>query len=167
MRAEEFTIEMTGDTQNITELFDPGTALPLEWERMPGPTVNGVKSKDELYATAYDKDGRTITVSFVPWRNGIVDISFNRGGSMDITGKGDAAQIFATVVNAINNYIKAERPGWISFSASEPSRAKLYQHMVKRLSGAYELLNPDQYPSDEDLENAQLGVGTFFLLRQR
>ena len=37
-------------TQFITELFDPGTALPLEWERMPGPSIQGVKSKDELYA---------------------------------------------------------------------------------------------------------------------
>lgn len=154
-------------TQNITELFDQSTALPLEWERMPGPSIQGVKSKDELYATAYDNDGRTINISFVPMRNGIVDISFNRGGSMDITGKGAAAQIFATVVDAINRYIKAEKPVWVSFSASEPSRAKLYQHMVKRLSGAYELLTPDQYPDDGDLENAQEGAGTFFLLRKR
>ncbi len=153
--------------QELTELFDQSTALPLEWERMPGPSIQGVKSKDELYATAYDKDGRTINISFVPMRNGIVDISFNRGGSMDITGKGAAAQIFATVVDAINRYIKTEKPVWISFSASEPSRAKLYQHMVKRLSGAYELLTPDQYPADGDLENAQEGAGTFFLLRKR
>lgn len=151
----------------LTELFEPETAQTIGWERFSGYNVGGVKAKDELFATAYDKDGRTITISFVPMPNGIVDISFNRGGSMDITGKGDAAQIFATVVNAINNYIKAEKPLWISFSASEPSRAKLYQHMVKRLSGAYELLRPDQYPSSEDLENAQIGVGTFFLLRQR
>jgi hypothetical protein len=153
--------------KELTELFDPGTALPLEWERMPGPSIQGVKSKDDLYATAYDNDGRTININFVPMRNGIVDISFNRGGSMDITGKGSAAQIFATVVDAINKYIKAEHPGWISFSASEPSRAKLYQHMVKRLSGSYELLSPDQYPASEDLENAQLGVGQFFLLRKK
>ena len=149
-------------SQFITELFDPGTALPLEWERMPGPKP----IKDALYATAQDNDGRTITISFVPMRSGIVDISFDRAGSMGITGKGDAAQIFATVIGAINKYINAEKPLWISFSASEPSRAKLYQHMVKRLSGSYELLNPDQYPADEDLENAQLGVGTFFLLRR-
>lgn len=151
----------------LTELFDPATALPLEWERSSGYNVGGVKTKDELFATAYDKDGRTITISFVPMPNGIVDISFNRGGSMDITGKGAAVQIFATVLDAINRYVNAERPGWISFSASEPSRAKLYQHMVQRLSGAYELLTPDQYPASEDLENAQIGAGTFFLLRQR
>ena len=172
---DQVTYELTrlkqGVTENekLTELFDQGTALPLEWERFSGYNVGGVKAKDELFATAYDKDGRTITISFVPMPNGIVDISFNRGGSMDITGKGAAVQIFATVVNAINNYIKAEKPLWISFSANEPSRAKLYQHMVKRLSGAYELLTPDQYPADEDLENAQLGIGsgTFFLLRKR
>ncbi len=150
-------------TEFLTELFDPGTALPLEWERMPGNKPN----KDELYATAQDNDGRTINISFVPMPTGIVDISFARGGSMDITGKGDAAQIFATVVDAINKYINAENPLWISFSASEPSRAKLYQHMVKRLSGSYELLSPDQYPSSEDLENAQIGVGQFFLLRKK
>ncbi len=154
-------------TDFVTELFDPGTALPVEWERMPGPTINGVKIKDALYATAHDNDGRTITISFVPMPTGIVDISFDRAGSMDITGKGAAVQIFTTVLDAINRYIKAEQPGWISFSASEPSRAKLYQHMVKRLSGAYELLRPDQYPASEDLENAQIGVGTFFLLRKR
>jgi hypothetical protein len=153
MRAIEF----------LTELFEPETALPLEWERISGTKPN----KDALYATAYDSDGRTITIGFIPMPNGIVDISFSRGGSMDITGKGDAAQIFTTVLDAINRYVKAEHPGWISFSASEPSRAKLYQHMVRRLSGAYELLRPDQYPADGDLENAQIGAGTFFLLRLR
>jgi len=150
-------------TEFIAELFDPGTALPLEWERMPSVKPN----KDALYAEAHDKDGRTILINFVPMQNGIVDISFDRGGSMGITGKGNAAQVFATVVDAINKYIKAENPGWISFSASEPSRAKLYQHMVKRLSGSYELLSPDQYPASEDLENAQIGVGQFFLLRKK
>lgn len=155
-------------TEFLLELFEPETALPLEWERMPGMQISpGVKTRDALYANTQDQDGRAITISFVAMPNGIVDISFNRAGSMDITGKGDAVQIFATVLDAINRYVKAEQPGWISFSANEPSRAKLYQHMIRRLSGAYELLRPDQYPSDEDLENAQLGVGTFFLLRRR
>jgi len=154
--------------KELTELFEPATALPLEWERMPGTRLRADHTpKDALYATAYDNDGRTITISFVPMPDGIVGIAFDRAGSMDITGKGEAVQIFATVVTAINKYIKAEKPLWISFSASEPSRAKLYQHMVKRLSGAYELLSPDQYPADEDLEMAQLGVGTFFLLRRK
>lgn len=155
-------------TEFVTELFDPGTALPLEWERMPGMQISpGVKTRDALYANTQDQDGRDITISFVEMPSGIIDISFNRAGSMDITGKGDAVQIFATVLDAIDRYVKAERPGWISFSASEPSRAKLYQHMVKRLSGAYELLTPDQYPISQELEDAQIGVGTFFLLRQR
>ena len=154
--------------QELSELFDPGTALPLEWERMPDlRTRLGKEVKGASYATAHDKDGRTIDISFVPMRNGIVDINFARAGHMDITGKGGAAQIFATVIHAINQYINAEKPEYISFSASEPSRAKLYQHMVKRLAGGYELLPPNQYPDSEELSDAQLGAGAFFLLRRR
>lgn len=152
----------------LTELFEPATALPLEWERMvyTGRGTHAYKTYAH-YARAHDQDGRVIDINFVPMPDDIVDISFDRGGRMDITGKGNAAQVLATVVDAINKYIKAEQPYMISFSASEDSRAKLYQHMIKRLAGSYVLVPPDQYPESEDLKNAQIGVGQFFLLRHR
>lgn len=158
MRSSEF----------ITELFDPGTALPLEWTTTSRPVPNGFKPRQVTLAQHTDDQGKTLTINFFPYANDkIVDIMFDYAGSVKITGGGNVVKTFATVLSAINKYIKVKQPSMISFSADTPSRVKLYQHLIKRLSGAYELLTPDQYPDDEELKNAQIGVGTFFLLRKR
>ena len=155
-------------TEFITELFEPGTALPLEWTTTSRPVADGYHPKQVTLAQHIDKEGKALTINFYPYaNNSIVDIMFDYAGSVKITGAGNAVQVFATVLSAINKYINAKHPYMISFSANEPSRVKLYQHLIKRLSGKYELLPPNKYPSDEELRNAQHGVGTFFLLKRR
>jgi len=154
--------------KELTELFEPTTALPLEWSSESRPVSDGYHPRQVTLAQHIDEEGKSLTINFFPYaNNNIVDIMFDYGGTIKITGGGNAVQIFATVLSAINKYINAKHPNMISFSASEPSRIKLYQHLVKRLSGNYELLSPKQYPADEELKNAQVGVGTFFLLRKK
>ena len=65
----------------LGELFDPATAFELEWDETFAP--------DELHATAYDRQGREINISFVPISGNAVDIEFKRGGSFDVTGRGE------------------------------------------------------------------------------
>jgi len=79
----------------------------------------------------------------------IVQVEFYRNNSQEVTGEGDAQRIFATVLAAIQKYIKKYKPSRLSFSASkatdptiyyEPdqpqpnpeSRAKLYDRLVQR-----------------------------------
>jgi len=78
-----------------------------------------------------------------------VQVEFYRNNSQEVTGEGDAQRIFATVLNAIQKYIKKYKPQRLSFSASKEidpsmnygsddvvpnpeSRAKLYDRLVQR-----------------------------------
>jgi GNAT superfamily N-acetyltransferase len=84
----------------------------------------------------------------------VVQVEFYRNNSQEVTGEGDAQRIFATVLNAIQKYIKKYKPSKLSFSASkatdptiyyEPdqpqpnpeSRAKLYTRLVQRYAAAW------------------------------
>ena len=137
MRASEF----------LTELFDSKTAFPLEWDDSFAPT--------ELHANAYDRQGRTINISFVPFHLNdnweAVDIEFTRGGSHDVTGRGDAERVFATVIEAIKVYISEyNQPLFILFSGKEQSRFKLYNRMIARYASqfGYQVIPYDQLPHE-------------------
>lgn len=51
----------------------------------------------------------------------------------DIEDTGDARRVFATVIDIVKNYVAENKPKEIVFTASEPSRIRLYNALVKRL----------------------------------
>ena len=127
----------------LGELFDPATAFELEWDETFAP--------DELHASAYDRQGRTINIDFVPIGGDAVDIEFTRGGSYDITGRGDAERVFGTVMQAITTYLSEyRRPDYILFSGKESSRNKLYLKLVARYAAqfGYKTIVQDQLPDE-------------------
>lgn len=137
MRANEF----------LTELFDPQASSPLEWDDTFAPT--------EIHATAHDRQGRTINISFVPFHTGkdwqAIDIEFTRGGSHDVTGRGDAERVFATVINAIKTYLNQyNKPLFVLFSGKEQSRFKLYSRMIARFAAqfGYQVVPYEQLPHE-------------------
>jgi hypothetical protein len=84
----------------------------------------------------------------------ITQVEFYRNNSQEVTGEGDAQRIFATVLTAIQQYIKKRKPLRLTFAASkqidptvyyEPdqpqpnpeSRAKLYDRLVQRYAKAW------------------------------
>jgi len=81
----------------------------------------------------------------------VTQVEFHRNNSQDVTGEGDAQRIFATVLDAIQKYIKKYKPQRLSFSASKAvdmdaddvehfnpeSRAKLYDRLVQRYARAW------------------------------
>jgi len=81
----------------------------------------------------------------------VTQVEFHRNNSQDVTGEGDAQRIFATVLDAIQKYIKKYIPQRLSFSASKQvdmdaddvehfnpeSRAKLYDRLVQRYARAW------------------------------
>ena len=61
-----------------------------------------------------------------------------RERSYKVTGTGDAQRVLATVLIIIKDFIKREKkPQFIVFGATEKSRRKLYERMVKILSSKF------------------------------
>jgi hypothetical protein len=99
-------------------------------------------------------DGTYLNIMFNQEYNGqgeeVTQVEFHRNNSQEVTGEGDAQRIFATVLDAIQKYIKKYKPQRLSFSASKEvdmdarfdnfnpeSRAKLYDRLVDRYAGAW------------------------------
>ena len=136
----------TGIPESVTEAFDQ--PVGIDWEQS--------EESEAVDAIARLSDGTALTVMFEPeaWTNDTPtdwSVSFWRGNSQEVTGAGNAQEVFATVLSAIRQFVHAHNPEMIKFSASkEPeadmarpganvnpeSRAKLYDRMVNRYASA-------------------------------
>ena len=125
-------------TRKVSEAFD--RPYPIKWEKSEYGDSDALATLD---------DGSYLHVMFEHTTPYEVNISFYRNNSQEVTGEGDAQRVFATVLTAIQEFLKTEQPANISFSASkemdpstyyepdEPqpnpeSRAKLYNRLVQR-----------------------------------
>ena len=117
----------------IDELFN--REYPVEWDRDVA-----------MFKTADGRPGRIKFESDKPFPGeySLVDVEFSIQDEFGVTGGGDAATIFATVHSAIKDYIVTHKPDFITFSADEPSRKKLYSRMVTRMPG-YQSVQTDPY----------------------
>ena len=88
-------------------------------------------------------DGTNLSIMFNSEGDDEWQIEFYRNNSQEVTGEGDAQRIFATVLNAIQQFIKKQNPGRIRFSATKDdnndnqSRAKLYNRLVQRYANSW------------------------------
>lgn len=146
----------------LQELFDPKTSFPLEWDEQ-------FASYGEVHAEAYDADGRTISIHFTPEADGtLTDVAFTRGGSYDLTGKGDAARVMTTVINAISIFLVKYKPPYLIFSAKTGGgRASAYAAMIRRLARGYKLLQPEEYPATSDEYFKYIGKDHPFILARQ
>jgi GNAT superfamily N-acetyltransferase len=130
----------------ITEAFDQPRGI--DWEQS--------EESEAVDAIARLSDGTALTVMFEPeaWTNDSPtdwSVSFWRGNSQEVTGAGNAQEVFATVLSAIRQFVHSHQPESIEFSASKDpevdmaqpganvnpeSRAKLYDRMVDRYASA-------------------------------
>lgn len=127
MRAQEF----------VTEAFDQ--PYPLTWEKSEYGDVD---------ALAKLPDGTNLSIMFNKQQDDdgddILQVEFYRNDSQEVTGEGDAQKIFATVLTAIQQYVKKYKPLRLTFSASKEveqgqnaqSRARLYDRLVQRYAKA-------------------------------
>jgi hypothetical protein len=130
--------------ENLLEAFDQ--PYPFTWEK----TAYG-----DVDALAKLPDGGPLSIMFNKQTNDegdeAVQVEFYRNNSQEVTSEGDAMRVFATVLTAIQQYVKEYQPKRLTFSASkeidptiyyEPgqaqpnpeSRAKLYDRLVQRYS---------------------------------
>jgi len=98
-------------------------------------------------------DGNYLSIMFNNEGNDEWQVEFYRNNSQEITGEGDAQRIFATVLNAIQKFVKEHEPWRLIFSAKKDvdpgqnseSRAKLYSRLVQRYAAAW---GYDDYSED-------------------
>jgi GNAT superfamily N-acetyltransferase len=110
----------------ITEVFNPETSFPIEWNDKYGP--------EEMHGRAYDRQGGFIDIKFIALRNGVVEVEFSRNDSYDMTGAGDANRVLATILEAFREYLRGYQPKIFVFSAKGGSRSKVYQNMINRFA---------------------------------
>jgi GNAT superfamily N-acetyltransferase len=140
---QDLEIRKKFTNQNVSETFDQ--PYKGKWEKSD---YGDVDLNTKL------PDGTNLSIMFNNQQGEeVVQVEFYRNNSQEVTGEGDAQRIFATVLDAIQKYIKKYKPQRLSFSASkatdptiyyEPdqpqpnpeSRAKLYDRLVQRYSKA-------------------------------
>ncbi len=122
----------------VTEAFDQ--PYKLKWEKGDYGDVD-----------AYTKlpDGNYLSIMFNKGYNQDKEeawnVEFYRNNSQEVTGEGDAQRVFATVLSAIQTFIKKYKPNKVIFSASKEveqgqnaqSRARLYDSLVQRYARAW------------------------------
>ena len=120
--------------QGVAESLDQ--PYPLTWEQ---------SEHGDWDATTQLPDGTPLTIMFDHGTPYEVEVSFERSGSMEVTGGGDSQRVFATVLAAIKHYIQQiERPANLAFSATKEvdpdqkstSRSKLYDRLVNRYASS-------------------------------
>jgi hypothetical protein len=155
-------------TQKSINRFMPGARPGSADEPNRTTAVQGKKLKSDRMAEAFDQpyktkseksdygdvdmlarlpDGTYLSIMFnqEDVENDTWGVEFYRNNSQEVTGEGDAQRIFATVLAAIQKFIKKNKPQKLFFSASkevEPdqnseSRAKLYDRLVQRYARAW------------------------------
>jgi hypothetical protein len=126
-------------TYNVNEAFDQ--PYRLKWEHGDYGDVDAyAKLDDGNYLSIMFNKGFSQGTKEEAW-----SVEFFRNNSQEVTGEGDAQRVFATVLSAIQKFIKKYKPNRIIFSASKEveqgqnaqSRARLYDSLVQRYARAW------------------------------
>jgi hypothetical protein len=83
-------------------------------------------------------DGTNLSIMFNHEGDNEWQVEFYRDNSQEVTGQGDSQRIFATVLAAIQKFVKKYQPDVIKFSAEKSnnsdSRSSLYDRLVSRFA---------------------------------
>ena len=117
----------------LSELFhNPG---PWRWEKSPRPNNDSViaffKIEDHEYSWSADRDPDdpgTWLVEFESHEHGY-----------KVAGTGNASQVFSTVIDITQSFLRNTTATTLAFFAKEPSRKKLYLSLVRRLLPTWKL----------------------------
>jgi predicted transcriptional regulator len=124
--------------QQVNEAFDQ--PYRLKWEAGDYGDVDAYAKLDDgtylsiMFNKGYNQDKEEA------W-----NVEFFRNNSQEVTGEGDQQRVFATVLSAIQKFIKKYKPNKVIFSASKEvddgqksqSRARLYDSLVQRYAKAW------------------------------
>lgn len=138
----------------LLELFDPKYVRPIDWE-------------DDNHARA-ELGYKTIRITFFE-TGGHAYIEFSVDDEFQVTGRGDANAVFATVIQAVKEYV-AKWPGvhTITFNATEKSRARMYDALAKRVSSqlGWHVVPYDEMMADPKYEKIRKHGGYTFAIEK-
>ena len=126
--------------QGLTELFKPTGNWEWTFQGSEEVSAEFKVGKNVYVFYAYTSD--PIEANWdVEFKMDTVDSDVPREKRFALTGTGNSAEVFANVVDIMRSFLTKykDRVDVLTFSASEPSRKKLYQRMVQRLLPAWEL----------------------------
>jgi GNAT superfamily N-acetyltransferase len=135
----------------IVRSWDQTDAGAGFWDKHRGEDVRVWEAFDNPYKTKTEKsdygdvdmlaklpDGTNLSIMFNNQGDNEWQVEFYRDNSQEITGQGDAQRIFATVLAAIQKFVKKYQPDVIKFSAEKSnnsdSRSSLYDRLVARFA---------------------------------
>ena len=141
LHSEKLTIETMYQPikDDVNEAFDQ--PYRLRWEHGDYGDVDAIaKMDDGNYLSIMFNKGFSQGTKEEAW-----SVEFFRNNSQEVTGEGDAQRVFATVLSAIQKFIKKYKPNRVIFSASKEveqgqnaqSRARLYDSLVQRYARAW------------------------------
>jgi hypothetical protein len=146
MRANEF----------LSELIDPKLAQPITW-------INPSIARSKLTS------GREIEIQFEREFGGYVDIAFSVDREFKITGGGNVDQIFATVIQAIKEFVfNNPKLHTITLTANEKSRARAYDTLIKRITPdlGWHVVPHDDIIKDRKYQDAMARGGYLFAMEK-
>lgn len=114
----------------LQELFNQ--PHPYKWDtpvNRTGLSQASFSIGDQNYEIAFDYSSyhKSVMLEFYQVQDG----GF---GDTGITGTGNALEVFGTVMACIRDYVSKARPASIRFSASEPSRIRLYNRLANNVA---------------------------------
>jgi len=145
---------MKGFRDHLSEMFERPFRFDTKWKR---ELIYGSIVTYE-YIMDTDEEDNTLTVNFGEESKDSWTVDFLRGGSVLLTGKGSAARVFATVLDAVRRFIKEHKPQVLMFSASKEelnlsdhsirsgSRVRAYAALIKRYAPqmGYEMISHEK-----------------------
>ena len=129
-------LSLNGMYSNVSESFDKPYKL-LRWEKGDFGDVDAIARLD---------DGTFLSIMFTKGfsqetKEEAWSVEFYRNNSQEVTGEGNAQRVFATVLSAIQTFIKKYKPNKVYFAAMKEvgpdaikvqNRASLYDRLVQR-----------------------------------
>ena len=116
--------------ENINEMFN--NPIPIRWIK----TTNNNWKGEFVVSNPEEQKKYIINIikleNEMPWEI-VFDLVQGKKKTQDITGTGDAIQVFSTVLNGIKQWMNKVNPDAFILSAREPSRQSLYRRMLQFL----------------------------------
>ncbi len=94
------------------------------------------------------------------------EINFQRNGDQSVTGEGDALRIFATVMKLIKDFVKKEKPKYMSVSAAKDKRSKT-KNPVQGRERLYKRLLQKNVGSKYSIDTDTSSSGTMFAMKRK
>ena len=125
---------------NVSESFDKPYKV-LRWEKGDHGDVDAIaRLDDNTFLSIMFTKGFSQETKEEAW-----SVEFYRNNSQEVTGEGDAQRVFATVLSAIQTFIKKYKPNKVFFAANKvddtghdsPSRSRLYDSLVQRYAKSW------------------------------